>query len=749
MAVFNAVMLGSTFGVGVALASVEIGLWAAGLTVVMPGLYRMRLEFWQDFPLAAMVMLGFLGLTLWRATGETRAWQPRSLAQELGGAIAFGLILGLALLTKQTALFFLAVPMAWLGIGAILRRHWGRLGQLVGVIALSALVWWPWYSSNWFLMLTAGKRATVDSAAIEGDPSLASLDAWTFYARVLPHSVTWPLVVVPGIGLVGYGIWRWRQGRSLKLDANVAWLLVFLVGGYVLSTLNVNKDSRYILPLLPGVAVGMAMALSRWGQKLWGRQVCGALAGLSVGLAVVHTFPVVPVAAVEALSGWGILIQPDRQAWPHLEVIDTAIAAEPYLRSTIGVLPSTPDVNQHNINYFGGLRNFQVYGRQVGVRDRDVEQDARSMHWFLTKTGDQGSIPESQPAIVKLVREGDSFEQRGAWSLPGGQGDLQLYRRREPVTEVEPLGNETRLAGDRLRLETVIVPARVPPGQPVPVTYRWVGRGDVLQNGILLLRWELAEDTQSVTPSDRAGSKFWLHDRALAGGHLLAGREPERAFRVTERMAMLPPEDAIAGVYRLSARYLDRETGDSFPLDVSADIAVEIADDAASQPAPELDLPSQLRQWVPQFRQGDLDPVFAQVGRINQYDPIQDYLEQVAIALNYRLDTESELAESPPTRDTYVNWIYAVALARAQQQNVPATIAALERAVALDGENPYSHALLAFVQLYRWNPRAAQPAIDRALAIAPDDETIQILNGAAALMKGNAIAAWRILEPLL
>ncbi|MEO0853709.1 MAG: phospholipid carrier-dependent glycosyltransferase, partial [Cyanobacteria bacterium J06648_11] len=244
-------------------------------------------------------------------------------------------------------------------------------------------------------------------------------------------------------------------------------------------------------------------------------------------------------------------------------------------------------------------------------------------------------------------------------------------------------------------------------------------------------------------------SRFWIHDRALADGHLRTDRDPNRWFRVTERVAMLPPATAIAGTYRLQARAINRVTGEPREVALPESIVLEVDARAEPQAAPELDLPSQLRQWSPQFRRGELDPVFAHIGRINQYDPVQDYLEQVAIALTYRLDTESALADDPQMRETYLNWIYAVALARAQQQAVPETIATLQRAVELDGDNPYAHALLAFVQLYRWRPRAAQPSIDAALALQSDDETIQLLNGAAALMRGNAIAAWRILAPLL
>ncbi|CAA9245677.1 hypothetical protein AVDCRST_MAG92-1761, partial [uncultured Coleofasciculus sp.] len=72
------------------------------------------------------------------------------------------------------------------------------------------------------------------------------------------------------------------------------------------------------------------------------------------------------------------------------------IRSEPRLQATVGVLPRIAEINHHNVNYYGALRNFQVYGREVGVRKKFLEQDKRSLSWFLTKTGSQGAPKEAQ-----------------------------------------------------------------------------------------------------------------------------------------------------------------------------------------------------------------------------------------------------------------------------------------------------------------------------------------------------------------
>ncbi len=801
---FSAVLLLSAYGLGVLLFSPAVGVWAAALCALMPGLYRFRLEFLLDYPLTAAIAASFCCLTLWRSTdpslrsrlplepspqasdgpalpsppaplpggegskslkpaiyssvplppelrltprfarGEgVRGWGPDAggLLRQWLAAIAFGLSLGLALLTKQPALFFLALPMLWLGVAALVQRAWGRLLQLLAATLLSAVVWWPWYSTNWFLMLTAGKRATIDSAAIEGDPVLTSLDAWTFYLEVLPALVSWPLLGVSLLGLVLAAGWHLAKRRSLpRIGAQSRWLLVFLVGGYVMSSLNVNKDGRYILPLLPVVAVVSACGLLAWGRQRWGRQLRWALAVAMAILSGIYLFPLVPAQAIASRSGLGLRHWPELAGgWPHAEVVEAAIAAEPYLQANIGVLPSTPGVNQHNVNYFGALQGFRVYGRQVGVNDRDLGQDARSMSWFLTKTGEQGSVPAPQAEMVQLVETGGEFDLQDSWELPRSRGTLKLYRRGEPFVTVEEMG-PVSADGDRIRLESIEIPATAPPGQPVPVTYFWSGPAEQLQGAIVLLQWQLVESDRNSLEAQAVaeGSTAWLHDRGLGAGRLLLPRDSDRNFRVLDRTATLPPANAIAGTYTLQASYLNRATGESYPLAVP-DVSFRIDPAATASPAPEVDLPTQLRQLASSLRQGDLDLVFREVGRINQYDPTQDYLEQAALALTYRLEQQPD----------NLDWIYALALARVQQQDVSGALAAVQKTTQFDPKNPYAHAYLAFVRLYQWKPNAAQPSIDSALALDPSIPEFQALNGVAALMRGNAIAAWKIARPLL
>ncbi|MGK7875606.1 MAG: glycosyltransferase family 39 protein [Xenococcaceae cyanobacterium] len=773
MLLYSAILLVSVYGLGVELFSVSVGLWAAGLCQLLPGLYFYRLEFLLDYPLTAVVTLSFWCLTVWKLKSNGKKEKkkkkenspPASSASSAPPAppappasplltwlwaAAFGLSLGLALMVKQTALFFLSIPVLWVLGGTLLRRNWGRLAQLLGGLCLSVLVFGPWYRTNWLLIFTSGKRATIDSAIAEGDPALNTLDAWNYYGKVLPYLLSWPLLLVPIVGLLIY----WGRKRNWRWT----WLVVFLLGGYFLSSLNINKDARYILPLLPVLSLVLAAGLLCWTGRWRNHIRCGTV-GVCLVLMLLNLFPLGGASFTQILSPYVQHYAYLGQRWPHEKVIEKIIETSPYLRSTLGVLPSTAEINQHNFSYYGGRANSQVSGRQVGVREKEVEQDARSLDWFLTKTGDQGSVPEAQGAIVKLVEQGSDFQLQNSWQLPD-RSTLKLYHRIKPSVEVQPLSQPR----SQVQLEHVTFPDKSPPGVPVPVTYEWSGSWEQLQSGLVLLTWhheksevksevrshksekDLSMGSENSTTGGQTDKSFqnlsWLHDHGIGMGALHPGRlnsnQFTAAFQVIERMAMLPGTDVGAGNYTLEATYLNRKTGEIYPIPVPP-VTLKIDPAAAGTPAPELDLVTQLRTVAPGLSDGKngLEPIFAQTARINQYDPIQDYLVQAEQALSYRLEQG---------RNKNLNWAYAIALSRVLQQDVSGAIAALKQVIQLDSQNPYPYAYLAFVYLYDWRPQAAQEALKPALTLNPEVPELQALSGIAALMQGNIFKAWHELS---
>jgi hypothetical protein len=710
MAIYSALLLLSVYGLGIILFNTTVALWAVLICQFLPGLYYYRLEYLLDFPLAAIVTFSYFFLTWWRF--REQGWLK---------AIAFGVSLGLAMLVKQTALFFLFLPILLVLGENIGRRRWGNLAQLMLSFFTAALLIFPWYRTNWLLMLTAGKRATVDSAILEGDPSLTSLDAWTFYGQVLPYFLSWILLLIPVVGLL-FSL-RYRQKEDLVNRQVCIWLGVFLVGGYLLSSLNINKDARYILPLLPTLSLIIAVGLLSWR----GRFASGIRWGTMLAAATLMSLNLFPLGG-EAITN---VLSPKLQhhpylntGWHHQEVIQEILANSPYLRTTLGVLPSTPQLNQHTFSFYGGKYNSQVAGRQVGVREKEIEQDAKSLDWFLTKTGDQGSVPDVQKKIVNRVATGKDFQVQKTWQLPD-KSSLSLHRKIEPSVIVKPIADPP----EKVELTAITIPEKALPNQPIPVTYQWRGDSQQLKSGIVILTWQEVN-----------GKDYWLHDHGIAMGGLMTEKltadNSEKGLEVIEKTAM--QSAATPGVYRLSAVYLNRETGETYPIKTNATITIDPSVPALA--APELDLVTQLRLKSANIGQGlkGIEPIFELSNRINQYDAIQDYVVQADRAFSYRLQQENH-----PDK---LSLAYGLAIAKVLQQDVQGAIKATEEMITLDPHNPYHYAYQGFVYLYDWNPQPAQKVLEQAQKLNPNSEEIKTLNTVAAFMGGNLVKGWQLLH---
>ncbi len=780
---FTGLLLGAVYLLGAHLFRRTVGLLAAGICLLLPGLYRVRLDYLIEYPLVALVALSFCCLTYWWSLVQASPFYGqlgKPLKHRLGWqwlwAIALGVALGLVFLTKQSSPLYLLIPLGWVGGVILRRRQWQQLAQLSVALILGLAMVFPWVQPNWLLIFSIAHRSTVLSAAKEGDPALTSWRAWIYYLQILPGLVGWLLLLVPLVGLLLY--WRqtvvgrqWAtpltkslQGstappdfssktREEKRQAFVAsrrsllWLLLYLVGGYLLNSLNPNKDLRYVTPLLPILAVVLAYGLSliprRWQTIHW------ATLGGATLVMVLNLFPILPPdGAIPVFQTPYTLHQAyTGKPIPHGDVIRTVAKHDPYLRSVIGVMTSTPEVNQHNVNFYGLVPRFQIRGREIARRSPLIEAEVRSLSWFLVQLdpNQQPRVqsPDRLPAkqqMLQVLEKSGNFQVQRQWSLPNGD-TLKLFHRKLPLLEVRPLPSAPATA-PLLRLTQVLVPEQVPPGRPVPITYRWQGDWQTLQNSLMLLSWVLEAptppDPEQPAPSNPLPQqRRWLNDHAIALGRLYQTEEATTVplYDITERFQMVPPANLASGRYRLEVMRLDRSSGKTTTLP-SPPVRLTIAPTAQAQKSPwPIDPLSQFRLQATTLSRGiqAYEALAPQIELLNKFDPGQDYQEQLRQSLEYRLQKE------PKNRD----YAYALALRHVIRRQIEPAIAALQKVVQLDSKNPNAHGYLAFVNLYAFHPKAAQPSIEQALKLNPNQPELYLLKGVASLMRGNITQAWQ------
>ncbi len=714
---FAGVLMALLYRLGCALFDRQTGLWAAGLSLLVPAFYSLRLDYLLDLGLTVCVTAAFTCLTGWRSASATYQWL---------WALAFGVCAGLAILAKPTAILFLLVPALWVLVeSAITPPRWPYLVQWSLAAGVMVLFCGPWIQTNWLTILTNSQSNNARWVPPEVVPG-SRWSALSYYARMVPRLVTYALLGAGAMAsLVGL-LQRGQGNPSLKPPTTSrptrlkwAWLLSFLLGSYALLTLLQNKDPRHITPAIPVLVLVLARGLTLLTGRA-GHGLRWLLAGLMVALMIAALLP-------------GGALPPSRlmrtlyrgPAWPHESIINTVLEQEPYLRSTLGVLPNTPQINPQTLDFYGNLRDFRVFGRELGFNPAFVASDARALTWMVTKTGDQGPISDSKATLTETVLASPEFEVAQTWPLPD-ESTLALHRRRQPAVTVSPVAE----TASGIRLTAITLPTTAAPGQTIAAIYEILGSWDALSNGLLILSWRPMDNNQ--------GKISWIHDHGLGLGQLLSepnGVPDTAAFTLTEQLGMILPTGLSPGRYQLSADYVDRRTGQGQSLSIPL-TTLTIAETVAPQPAPEPDLVGVLHQLSQGLATGAIDPIFATVGRINQYDPVQDYLPQAIGAMTYRLVTDPE----------DVRWLYTKVMAQILLQQAEGAIATLNQLTTVAPDNAYHWLLLGFVNLYAWQPRVADQALAKAAQITPDLPELKVLQGVAALQQGRLRRAWQRLS---
>ncbi|NEQ98160.1 MAG: phospholipid carrier-dependent glycosyltransferase, partial [Cyanothece sp. SIO2G6] len=205
---YTAVLLVSVYGLGRVLFRAEVGLWAAGLCLLFPQFYSLRTGYYMDYPLTTLIAASTLALSLWHLsqTAYSPVKSRWALAKQWLFALSLGLTFGLAFLMKQTAIFFLAIPLMWVGVSALIagfrNGYWSRFGQIFTAGAIAFLMILPWSQTNWLFQISAVFNSNIKSARIEGDPAWNTIAGWTYYWQQLPQAISYPILIVASVGLI-------------------------------------------------------------------------------------------------------------------------------------------------------------------------------------------------------------------------------------------------------------------------------------------------------------------------------------------------------------------------------------------------------------------------------------------------------------------------------------------------------------------------------------------------------------------
>ena len=262
-------LVAGVFFLGAAMGGRLAGTLAALLTLLSLGVTGQLRQISPDLYAAALVPWCLWALH--RSQSFSRTWPT----------LLFGALVGLSVITRVQALFFLVGP-SLLAVASALWRGEGikgravRFGRMVAGLAVLLAVSSVWWASRLGPLWALARDHVGDSDETPpawGDPTfwgglqefvgdLGRMTAWLTLAVAL---IALPLLL----------------RRRL---AAAAMLLSWIVGGMALYALTISRHEHYMLPALPGLAILIALGLEQAPRKF--SRPAGAVLLLWGGLSV-------------------------------------------------------------------------------------------------------------------------------------------------------------------------------------------------------------------------------------------------------------------------------------------------------------------------------------------------------------------------------------------------------------------------------------------------------------------------------
>jgi len=318
-----------------------------------------------------------------------------------------------------------------------------KIFNLLMLTCVCLMICFPWYAHNLVSLTTGGMKSNL-SGIREGDP-VAGFARWWFYPQVM-RLYTGVLLVIPFLAGLGLATFKGRV-RNLLL---VSWIVV----PYLILTLIINKDTRYIMPVLPAMAVLSAAAIEWIRRAAIRRFAIRALVGVGV-VTFLFTgfFPKTTATSSNPLvqgTGWvlGYWYPPFPDVWPIDRILDDILADA---RVKPGQWVTVRTLTNHRYFQRGLFRN-SAEARNLPIEVKSVKRNLGEMtDYFITKN--EGVGPAFIAANINSKKERllydpalqQTFSLFKSYPLPDDTVGLVLKRNVQPAKELEGIDNLGRV----------------------------------------------------------------------------------------------------------------------------------------------------------------------------------------------------------------------------------------------------------------------------------------------------------------
>ncbi len=401
---------------GLYLRGKRFALFCVLISAFSPFLFHLRTDYVLELPLISAITFYLFHLGRWSDKSIGGKWIQLIIATF---ACAFSLLI------KQSSLLVIIPSLLFIFLLSFKRDKKFRI-QFLCLFLINLLAILPWFYHNWIMILSGTYRAVFESAAIEGDPFVLGFKSIFWYFPYLDNQFG---SIIFFSGLSGIIFAFLTDLRSFKASSklpyifdenNYKWIWIYynLITCWTFTTFIPNKDERYIACTIPLIILLLALGFCKWSDWLD--------TYFKFKYYVLLLIPPISFLLSNSINRFKNIENISSKYYPVKDIISIIKSDQTFdEKETVIVVPSTPDINQHNVSYFGRMQGGNILGRQLGQSLLHIEPVIKYSNWIILAEGDQGSVSSNSIALDKAIRDSSIFikvrefprKKEGSYSL--------------------------------------------------------------------------------------------------------------------------------------------------------------------------------------------------------------------------------------------------------------------------------------------------------------------------------------------
>ncbi|MBT5029396.1 MAG: phospholipid carrier-dependent glycosyltransferase, partial [Nitrospina sp.] len=307
--------------------------------------------------------------------------------------------------------------------------------NLIALTCVCVLICFPWYAHNFINISIGMSKFGFPTDVLKGQMDWP-LPIWGYYLEIAGRQMGIPVFLGFLVAFVLF-IFKNKQQKSLLLGWVIFSLLIF--------TLINNKGDRYTLPVLPAMALIMAVVMVQIKRQQW-RKFFYLITGVSAIITAIYSgffSTPMPVPFLGAGYFFGPLNPPSKAIWPVDRILNDIILTIPPTNKKVLTVRT---LTNHGSFHRGAFRDTAEF-RELPIIMKSVKRNVGEMtDFFITKTGDFGkhAFKDINPKLTRLLENPaltKTFTPFKAYSLPDGSQGLVLKKAIQPANDLTGVKN--------------------------------------------------------------------------------------------------------------------------------------------------------------------------------------------------------------------------------------------------------------------------------------------------------------------